>query len=505
MKPTIKEIKTSKGKGYEIQVKYFDNKTQKYKYRKTTYYPEASMTSKQAYNQAIIEAEKFQNEIMQFQAISTNALDGRKITLAEYSKVWLEKILNEKSHSFYYSAGLIVNEMNQKIGHIKLRDLNVQIIQEYFNQIDKMTKTYTYVVAKENFKEILYSHNFKFRQTKKEMCVQTLLELYKGKHASVDWANRFCQTTGIHFNDLFEIKTETKELAHATKLSRKKVLRQILALAKRQGLVENNYATADYIEYPKSKSNPIPTMNEAEMKELYDAIMAYPEITLRAALLIFYYMGFRKEEVAGLEWDNINFENNTITVNKAVIYTPGFGVYEKETKTELSKREVSASKELMDVLKEYKEYLINNNIFYKKLFTHPDGTLYQPDVFNKWLRRIYNYSNVINRYTLHSIRHTNLSYLISCGVDPVTVAKRAGHSRVSTTLDIYSYAFNHIDREAANLTANMGKEVALKQATNNDVDDYKKVKEEMDRLGFKSYDECYDYLDFINVRNKRMN
>lgn len=54
------------------------------------------------------------------------------------------------------------------------------------------------------------------------------------------------------------------------------MLRQILALAKRQGLVENNYETVDYIEYPKSKSNPIPTMNEVEMKELCDAIMAYP-------------------------------------------------------------------------------------------------------------------------------------------------------------------------------------------------------------------------------------
>ena len=40
--------------------------------------------------------------------------------------------------------------------------------------------------------------------------------------------------------------------------------------------------------------------------------------------------------------------------------------------------------------------------------------------------------------------------------------------------------------------------------SNNDLDDYKKVKEEMDRLGFKLYDEYYDYLDFINTRNKRM-
>ena len=32
-----------------------------------------------------------------------------------------------------------------------------------------------------------------------------------------------------------------------------------------------------------------------------------------------------------------------------------------------------------------------------------------------------------------------------------------------------------------------------------------KLKEEMDRLGFKSYDEYYDYLDFIDIRNKRSN
>ena len=44
-----------------------------------------------------------------------------------------------------------------------------------------------------------------------------------------------------------------------------------------------------------------------------------------------------------------------------------------------------------------------------------------------------------------------------------------------------------------------------KPSTSTDLDDYKKVKEEMDRLGFKSYDEYYDYLDFINIRNKRAN
>ena len=51
----------------------------------------------------------------------------------------------------------------------------------------------------------------------------------------------------------------------------------------------------------------------------------------------------------------------------------------------------------------------------------------------------------------------------------------------------------------------MGKEATPKQTTNNYVDDYEKVKEAIDGLGFKSYDEYYDYLDFIKTRNKRAN
>lgn len=60
-------------------------------------------------------------------------------------------------------------------------------------------------------------------------------------------------------------------------------------------------------------------------------------------------------------------------------------------KTELSKREVSASIELMNILKEYKAYIIKNNIFYNKLFVHPDSTMYQLDIFNK--KRTIGYSN----------------------------------------------------------------------------------------------------------------
>ena len=134
--------------------------------------------------------------------------------------------------------------------------------------------------------------------------------------------------------------------------------------------------------------------------------------------------------------------------------------------------------------------------------------------YDRWLEIVFRDTNIKEHYTLHSLRHSNIAYLISKGVDPVTVAKRAGHSRVSTTLDIYSYAFDHVDKSAALLTSDMGK----KQKTNvnvsvsvttttedasDNISDYKKVKAEMQRLGFETFEEYYDYMEYLDAKKKK--
>ena len=49
---------------------------------------------------------------------------------------------------------------------------------------------------------------------------------------------------------------------------------------------------------------------------------------------------------------------------------------------------------------------------------------------------------------VHSLRHTNASLLIAQGVDVRTVAGLLGHAQPSTTLDIYSHAFDKNKRVA---------------------------------------------------------
>ena len=49
----------------------------------------------------------------------------------------------------------------------------------------------------------------------------------------------------------------------------------------------------------------------------------------------------------------------------------------------------------------------------------------------------------------HSLRHTNITLQIAAGIPLTTVAGRAGHSRVSTTSDIYSHFIRTSDEAAA--------------------------------------------------------
>ena len=55
----------------------------------------------------------------------------------------------------------------------------------------------------------------------------------------------------------------------------------------------------------------------------------------------------------------------------------------------------------------------------------------------------------------HLSRHAQASLLISEGMDILSVSKRLGHSRTSTTLDIYGHALAKADEKASELLDNL--------------------------------------------------
>lgn len=125
----------------------------------------------------------------------------------------------------------------------------------------------------------------------------------------------------------------------------------------------------------------------------------------------------------------------------------------------------------------------------------------------------------IDHYSLHSLRHTNITLQIAAGVPIVTVAARAGHARASTTSDVYAYALRSIDKLAADrLGSILGdeqkpdgipaqiEEKPLFDADEEDVmAEFRHMKSEMKRLGIESMDEYEEYLAFAEIRKVKKN
>ena len=143
--------------------------------------------------------------------------------------------------------------------------------------------------------------------------------------------------------------------------------------------------------------------------------------------------GLRIGECIGLTWDNIDFENRTITVKKQIVN----GQIKNILKTTKSKRIIPIIQPLIPFLKNQKMITGNHNSFVfltqktKKHF-HSAGKIRE----QIWLPTLKK-ANIEYR-NLHQTRGTFISTLISNGEDITYVSKIAAHENVKITLETYS-------------------------------------------------------------------
>lgn len=150
--------------------------------------------------------------------------------------------------------------------------------------------------------------------------------------------------------------------------------------------------------------------------------------------------GLRCGEILGLTWNDIDEKNLLINVNKQWKINKktnkyGFG----NLKSKNSYRKVPVSSEFIRELKEYKKKKtidINNRIA-------PFKNLTITSLFNRTLK---DEAGV----TLHELRHTYITLLISNGIDFKTAAKIAGHD-IKQTLNTYSHVTDDMMKNASTI------------------------------------------------------
>ena len=217
------------------------------------------------------------------------------------------------------------------------------------------------------------------------------------------------------------------------------LLRQAMNHAIALDLIYKN--PCDYCKPPKIKRKKLQVLNREERTRMFKIAQAAEPSPLALAVELALTTGMRRGEICGLRWSDIG--ECEVTVNRAISLDCG-KVYEKDPKTEGSRRTIPLTKRLYAVLRAIekdKQYVSRElDVPFSDPFVlgtpDPDSRPYHPTQ----LTRDFHAFCKMNGFdlTFHDLRHTFATMMIAGGTDVRTVASYLGHSNVAMTLNTYA-------------------------------------------------------------------
>jgi len=182
-------------------------------------------------------------------------------------------------------------------------------------------------------------------------------------------------------------------------------------------------------------------LSQFELKSLLKNLMLTDEPNWDWFILLIAKTGLRFSEALALTPNDFDFAKNRLNIDKTWNYknaAGGFG----ETKNLSSKRIIQIDPKLnaqfstlIKGLKPDKPIFISGRVF--------NSTI------NSRLKALCEKAN-ISVISVHSLRHTHASLLIFAGVSIASIAKRLGHSSVTTTQETYLHIIKELESQDNN-------------------------------------------------------
>jgi integrase len=164
----------------------------------------------------------------------------------------------------------------------------------------------------------------------------------------------------------------------------------------------------------------------------------------RAIFSLMYWSGMRVGEVQGLSLKDINFDTNTVNINKQ--YSSDRKEI-TELKTRGSRRVITIPDLCMDVVKDYINSYLEPPMYPFAIKTARG--------LNEKLER-YCAKAEIKRISVHVLRHSHASLLIKEGTAVNLIAERLGHTTPAVTLRVYAHVYENQDSELAGKLNDIG-------------------------------------------------
>lgn len=251
-------------------------------------------------------------------------------------------------------------------------------------------------------------------------------------------------------------------------------LTSALNIAVKQHWIFTNPAT-DVIR-PKVRKKSIYIPSVEEVTALLAAAQREHPFNVFAYIYISASTWARRGELLALQWDDIDFKNSTITLNKTVTLNadrrPELNEYLKTTgNSRKGDRTLDVSEDpgTIAVLLDYKAWqleqarlfdvsLVDNAFLFSSTVDgsqprHPNSMtklfgVVRDDAFNGGNR---SKGKRGERMSLHCLRHYGVTQALSNGLSIAEVSYRAGHTNITTTMNTYGHYIPGRDRNAGRL------------------------------------------------------
>lgn len=219
------------------------------------------------------------------------------------------------------------------------------------------------------------------------------------------------------------------------------VLHKALDIAVKWGILPRN--VCDAVTPPRVPRKEQTVLTKDQAHTLLEELKAH---RLEALLTLAITSGMREGELLTLRWQDINLEDCSLQVKRAVSYLKGYGYVESEPKTTKGRRSIKLPIFVVDILirhkiqQEAQRREVGSAWIEKDLvFTNAQGYFYSASTLRKVFRRFL-VSIGLPHMRFHDLRHSAATILLAMNVHPKVVQEILGHSQIAVTLDVYSHA-----------------------------------------------------------------